>query len=137
LGLGDGAMTTKSTRSRSRARVNDTAPTQPYIQTVADAAARSALDQFANSPERKEELHRIMTAAIAGTLERFGLDPDDKASVEKFRANMIHLNDWREFTQLVRTNGIGAATSWFVKGLLAVIALGLLAVMSGVKLPGH
>jgi hypothetical protein len=106
------------------------------IQHVADTAARSALDQFANSPARKEELHKIMTAAIAGTLEKFGLDPDDKASVEKFRANMIHLNTWREFTELVKVQGVGAAVSWLTKGLLIVLALGVVALF-GKHLSGN
>lgn len=127
-------MATKSTRSR--ARRNDRAPTQPYIQTVADAAARTALEEFANSPARKDELHQIMTAAIAGTLEKFGLDPEDKASVEKFRANMVHLNTWREFMELIKRDGIGAATSYLVKGFMIVVTLGILTLI-GKHLSGN
>lgn len=111
--------------------------TTPYdVQEVAQAAARTALNEFADSQDRKDELQNLMHDAINGALEKLGVNVNSVESVEKFRANMAHLQSWREFTELVKTQGIGAAVSWITKGCLLLITLGIVALL-GKHLSGN
>lgn len=85
---------------------------------AASTAARAAISEFIRSPEFAETID----ATVCKTLERLGIDTRDP---EKTRRDMVSLRNWRELTEFIKREGVGAVVKWIVAGLLAAIMIGL------------
>lgn len=102
-------------------------------EQIALNAARQALAEYSQSPDRMEHVSDIVDAtveravepAVLATFNKLGIDLSTDEAREALRKDMNHLRSWRELMETIRKEGLGAFVKWVMAGIFAVIVLGI------------
>jgi hypothetical protein len=115
--------------STRKPRITPSSFDPKQARRIAASAASQALAQY--DAKHVEEmvatvLNKGLPTAIATALETVGIDTSNP---EELRKDMVHLRTWRELMDMLRKEGVGAVFKWIVTSALALIVLGLAALV--------
>lgn len=102
-------------------------------EQIALNAARQALAEYSQSPDRMEHVSDIVDAtveravepAVLATFNKLGIDLSSEDAREALRKDMIHLRSWRELMEMIKKEGIGSVVKWVMAGFFAIVVLGI------------